>query len=146
MTEPWLCDEDKAAICLSLPSSTVILLVFALFSVYECLPCVHVCTPCICLVPVAARIGHWLPGTGLTDGCEPPSGCWIEPVCSARAKCPQLQSHPSSPSTKIFPITDLLILFSFRTKLREVCMYSHPRRPYPEHQRVISQRRNTKVF
>lgn len=27
-------------------------------------------------MPVPARRGHWILGTGIIDGCELPSGCW----------------------------------------------------------------------
>ena len=28
------------------------------------------------LVSEEARRGHWIPGTGVTNGCELPCGCW----------------------------------------------------------------------
>ena len=30
---------------------------------------------CTWLVPTEARIGCWIPGTGVIGGCEPPCGC-----------------------------------------------------------------------
>lgn len=29
-----------------------------------------------CLVPLGVQRGHRFPGTRVTDGCEPPCGCW----------------------------------------------------------------------
>lgn len=44
-----------------------------LFYMYEYFACMCVCAPCICLV-LEDSIGS--PGTGVTDDCEPPCGCW----------------------------------------------------------------------
>ena len=30
----------------------------------------------MCAVPKDARVGHWIPWTGVTGGCEPFGGCW----------------------------------------------------------------------
>lgn len=35
----------------------------------------HVCEPCVCLVPAEVRRIHWVPETGVLDSCESPSGC-----------------------------------------------------------------------
>lgn len=35
----------------------------------------YVCVPYACLVPVVARRGYWIPGTGVPD-CKDPCGYW----------------------------------------------------------------------
>ena len=39
--------------------------------------CLHVCM-CAMYMPGVhgVQIGFWIPGTGVTDGCELPCGCW----------------------------------------------------------------------
>ena len=39
--------------------------------VYECSAYLYVYR-----APLKVRRGHWIPGTGVTDDCEPPYGCW----------------------------------------------------------------------
>jgi hypothetical protein len=31
---------------------------------------------CVYAMPTGARRGHWIPGAGVTDACEPPCECW----------------------------------------------------------------------
>lgn len=38
---------------------------FILFCMYDYFVCMHVCTPCACLVTLEARRGHWVSGTGV---------------------------------------------------------------------------------
>lgn len=42
--------------------------------------------PYICLVPVEATVGSWVPLNGVTDGCEPPRGYW-DPTLSLQEHC-----------------------------------------------------------
>lgn len=53
-----------------------------------CFACMHVCVPCLCLVPSEVRTGHWVPETGITDRYEPPDGAGNQTrVLSKRTKC-----------------------------------------------------------
>lgn len=38
--------------------------------------CIYVCTSYACLLPEEARRAVGVPGTGVTDSCEPPRKCW----------------------------------------------------------------------
>ena len=50
---------------------------FVHFILHEYFACTYVCEPHICLVPAKVKIGYWIPGTGVMDGCElPPCVCW----------------------------------------------------------------------
>ena len=59
--------------------SYLLLLLLILF-LFSNLMCVGVLPVCISVyhvqaLPKEARIGLWIPGIGVTDGCEPPCGC-----------------------------------------------------------------------
>jgi hypothetical protein len=47
--------------CATTTQLLFVVLRFILFYVYECLVLMYVCTPCVCLVSVEARRGHWIP-------------------------------------------------------------------------------------
>ena len=44
--------------------------------IYRCFAYMSVCVPYVYLVSMEARRGHWIPGTGVTDGCELLCGSW----------------------------------------------------------------------
>lgn len=44
--------------------------------VYTCMWTPHDCVPYACLATLEARRGWYIPRTGVTDGGEPPHGCW----------------------------------------------------------------------
>ena len=68
------------------------------FNVYGALPvCMSMQPACVCLLPVEARIGDQPTGTGVTDICEPPCGCWV--------------SNPT-------PLQDLWVLFNNEPSLQ----------------------------
>ena len=75
------------------------LLRFPYFTVGVCLPLVCFCLlACICTVyPVPEgsqkSVGH--PGTGVTDGCDPPWRCWELSPRTARAQAAEPSSSPS---------------------------------------------------
>lgn len=50
-------------------------LFFNLFYVFECFACLYVHAPCAHLVLMEVR--ERSPGTGVTDGCELPRGCFL---------------------------------------------------------------------
>lgn len=43
---------------------------------YGCFVCMSPCVPHMFLVHTEDRRGIWIPGDGVTDGCEPPCRCW----------------------------------------------------------------------
>lgn len=43
---------------------------------YEYFPWMYECGLQACLEPTEARKRHWILGSGVTDACEPPCGCW----------------------------------------------------------------------
>jgi hypothetical protein len=47
---------------------------FILLYMYECFACVHIHEIRVCLK--RSEEDRRAPGTGVTDGCEPPCGCW----------------------------------------------------------------------
>lgn len=56
---------------------TKVFILWDLFiSFYVCFGCMYVCSLCECWISMPLRRGHWSPGTGVTEGCESPSGCW----------------------------------------------------------------------
>lgn len=47
------------------------------FNVYVCMfACVHMCAPCVCLMPLEARRELWVPQNWVTGSCEPTCGYW----------------------------------------------------------------------
>lgn len=46
------------------------------FYIYVCSSCISVGASCACLVTEEAREDDGIPGTGITDVCELPCGCW----------------------------------------------------------------------
>lgn len=63
------------------PAPALIIVTIALFwdflknYVYRCFACIYALY-LKCEVPTETRKGHWIPRTRITDGCEPPGGCW----------------------------------------------------------------------
>lgn len=51
---------------------------FSLFfkGIFVWISVLFIWVPHACLAPAGARRGHWVPGTIITDGCEPPYGPW----------------------------------------------------------------------
>ena len=43
---------------------------------YECLACIYVCVPCLCLLPTEVRRKHWIPEIGVIDSLEQPCELW----------------------------------------------------------------------
>ena len=55
----------------------IFLHLFNLFYVYECFAYMYVCVPCVYMIPPRRpEKDIKYPGTGVTDNCEPPCGCW----------------------------------------------------------------------
>lgn len=49
---------------------------FRLFYVCECFPCLYVCVPYVFLCPWRSEDGTKISGTGVTDVYKPPCECW----------------------------------------------------------------------
>lgn len=74
------------------------------------------CVPCLSLVPMECRRGHWIPGNGVIDGCELPCENWELILNPLQQQPVRLNTKPTFPA--------LAVLMSFSKAARSVVAVS----------------------
>lgn len=77
----------------------------------------YMSAPCMSLVPGEARKGHWVPGPGVKDGCEPP--------CGSRKPNPGSLQEQLEPLTADLSLQYLYFVFLKIRSYLYVCICEH---------------------
>lgn len=72
---------------------------FILYAWDFCL-CLYMCVPCVCLVPMQTRRGHWISWNWITNGCKPPCG-WQNRACVFCRRSKHSQLLGTSPDPRV---------------------------------------------